>query len=127
MNKLKEKINKVKELAERGCDGEKENAINKLKELQNKLNLTKKEKKKLRSFKLADYNDCKDIMVHCILDVDINTSIEGSKQKKELYCNLTNSEYNDVCYKFNHYYPIYNQLKVDLLKNFIIENKLGIE
>ena len=65
-------------------------------------------------------------MVHCILDVDINTSIEGSKQKKELYCNLTNSEYNDVCYKFNHY-PIYNQLKVDLLKNFIIENKLGIE
>lgn len=126
MIKLKEKINKVKELAERGCDGEKENAIIKLKELQKKLNLTKKQNKTLRSFKLADYNDCKDIMVHCILDVDINTSIEGSKQKKELYCKLTTDEYNEVCYKFNHYYPIYHQLKEDLLKNFIIDNKLGI-
>ena len=73
-----------------------------------------------------DFKDCKDIMVHCILDVDKKASIEGSKQKKELYCKLTNKEYNQVCEKFNKYYPQYLILKDNLLKNFIINNNLGI-
>lgn len=123
MGNIDEKIAKIKELAERGYDGEKQNAIQKLKELEEKY---KKEKKYLKSFKLVDYQDCKDIMVHCILDVDKNASIEGSKQKKELYCKLTNKEYNQVCEKFNKYYPQYLILKDNLLKNFIINNNLGI-
>ena len=123
---LKSKIKKVSELAERGIDGEKENAKAKLIELQEKYKTTHKQIKKQRTFKLANFEDCKDIMAHCILDVDIDAQIEGSKQKKELYCNLTKEQYDKVCENFNWYYPSYVTMKDYLLKGFVLSKKLGV-
>ena len=125
--KIKSLIKKVKELADRGDDNERDVAKMKLAELMNKYNLKKFEPKiKKRSFKLVNYEDCKDIMVHCIIDTNSKSEIEGSLQKKELYVKLTDEEYVDVCEKFNHYYPEYYKQKQLLLKAFIIKNNIGI-
>jgi hypothetical protein len=125
--KIKSLIKKVKELADRGDDNERDVAKMKLAELMNKYNLKKFEPKiKKRSFKLANYEDCKDIMVHCIIDTNSKSEIEGSLQKKELYVKLTDEEYVDVCEKFNHYYPEYYKQKQLLLKAFILKNEIGI-
>jgi hypothetical protein len=126
--KIKELIAKVKKLAERGEKGERENAKDKLKMLLDKYNITKFEESKVkeRSFKLSDFNDCKVIMVHCIIDTNKDCEINGDVRKKELYCKLSDKEYVDVCEKFNHYYPEYYRQKESLIKAFIIKNDLGI-
>ena len=127
--KIKELIAKVKKLAERGEKGERENAKDKLKMLLDKYNITKFEESKIkeRSFKLSDFNDCKVIMVHCIIDTNKDCEINGDARKKELYCKLSDKEYVDVCEKFNHYYPEYYRQKESLIKAFIIKNDLGID
>ena len=48
MDKIKEKIDKIKELANRGENGEKQNAIRKLEQLKDKYN----KRRTLKSFKL---------------------------------------------------------------------------
>ena len=127
--KIKELIAKVKTLAERGEKGERENAKDKLKMLLDKYNITKFEESKVkeRFFKLVDFNDCKTIMVHCIIDTNRDAEIIGDARKKELYCKLTDKEYVDICEKFNHYYPEYYRQKESLIKAFIIKNDLGID
>lgn len=126
--KIKQLIKKVKVMAERGDKGEREVARAKLNELTSKYQITKFEenKKKKRSFKLLDFNDCKTIMTHCILDT-CNVEIEGSLQKKELYCVLTDEQYIKVCEKFNHYYPEFYKQREAFIKAFIIKNDLGID
>ena len=126
--KIRELIKKVKVLAERGEKGERDVAKVKLKELMEKYQLTKFEesKSKKRSFKLVDFNDCKTIMVHCILDTKKTAQVEGDERKKELYCGLTDEEYIDVCEKFNHYYPEFCNQREAFVKAFILTNNLGI-
>ena len=126
--KIKSLINKVKALSEKGVGGEKENAKIKLKELLDKYNLKKfkENESKLRTFKLADFGDCKTIMTHCIIDTKKDAEIEGYKTKKELYCKLTDMEYIEVCEKFNHYYPEFHKQREAFIKAFIIKNDLGI-
>jgi hypothetical protein len=126
--KIKELIKKVKALAERGEKGERDVAKSKLTELMDKYKITKFEesKRKKRTFRLADFNDCKTIMVHCILDTQPKADIEGSLQKKELYCLLTDEEYIDICEKFNHYFPEFHRQREAFTKAFIIKNDLGI-
>lgn len=129
-------VKKVQKLSEAGIQGEKETAKVMLEKLLQKYNLKKfelSEKPKKRTFKLANYNDCRAIMTHCILDTVDGISIEGLKSKKELYCKLSDEQYIDVCEKFNHYYPIYHsqiqrheKQKDALLKAFLIKNNLGI-
>ncbi len=129
-------IGKVKKLSEQGIKGEKVNAQEMLVKLLKKYNLSKFDlvnKPKKRTFKLVNYNDCQVIMTHCILDTIEEAKINGIKQKKELYCNLTDEQYVDVCEKFNHYYPLYyeqiqnhEKKKETLLKAFLIKNNLGI-
>jgi hypothetical protein len=122
MDKIKEKIDKIKELANRGENGEKQNAIRKLEQLKDKYN----KRRTLKSFKLLDYQDCKDIMVHCILNTDIDAKIEGNERRKEIYCELSDEEYRIVCETFNKFYPQYFDLRKNLLKNFIIQHNLGL-
>ena len=126
--KIRSLIKKVKALAEHGELGEKESAKVKLNQLLDKyqIKIFEEAKKKKRSFKLADFGDCKTIMVHCIFDTDSIAKIEGSKQKKELYCKLTDEEYIDVCEKFNHYYPDFYRQREAFIKAFILKNDLGI-
>jgi hypothetical protein len=126
--KIKEKIKKVKALAERGDVGEKETAKKKLKELTETYGKLKDKEKSLknRTFKLADFNDCKTIMVHCILDSNPEAQIEGSSNKKEIYVRLTDEQYANTVSKFNHYYPIYVQQKESFLIAFILKNNLGV-
>lgn len=126
--KVMELIRKVRTLAERGENGERDNAKVKLRELMEKYQITKFEesKKKKRSFKLADFNDCKTIMVHCILDTVAKAKIDGSLQKRELYCNMTDVQYIEVCEKFNHYYPEFHRQREAFVKAFILKNDLGI-
>ena len=125
---IKKLIAKVRNLAERGDKGERDNAKAKLQILLKKYNIKKfeEQKNKERSFKLSDFGDCKTIMVHCILDTKKDSEITGDTRKKELYCKLTDEEYVDVCEKFNHYYPEYHKQKECFLKAFIITNDLGI-
>lgn len=125
--KIKSLMKKIKELADRGDAYERDVARDKLKELMAKYNLKKFEPKvKMRSFKLANYEDCKDIMVHCIIDTEPKSQIEGSLKSKELYVKLTDEQYVDVCEKFNHYYPEYYRQKQLFLKAFILKNEIGI-
>lgn len=126
--KIKALMVKIKALADNGIDGEKETAKIKLNELLQKYNIKKFEEKskKKRVFKLADFNDCLTIMTHCIIDTDENAKIEGIKAKKEIYCKLTDSEYIDVCEKFNFYFPIFDNQRKNFVKAFIIKNNLGI-
>jgi len=126
--RIKDLIKKVRVLAERGEKNERDVAKVKLAELMEKYQLTKFEesKSKKRSFKLIDFCDCKTIMVHCILDTNATTTIDGSLQKKELYCNLTDEEYVNVCEKFNHYYPEFVNQREAFMKAFILTNDLGI-
>ena len=126
--KIKALMVKVKALADKGEGGEKETAKRKLAELLHKYNITKfdERKYKKRTFKLADFNDCKTIMIHCIIDTNKTSQIEGYKAKKELYCKLSDEEYVEVCEKFNHYYPIFNRQRESFVKAFILKNDLGI-
>lgn len=126
--KIKSLMVKLKALADNGVDGEKETAKVKLNELLQKYNIKKFEEKskKKRVFKLADFNDCLTIMTHCIIDTDKKAKIEGIKAKKEIYCKLTDSEYIDVCEKFNFYFPIFVNQRENFVKAFIIKNNLGI-
>ena len=128
LNKIKVLISKVEALADKGVGGEKENAKIKLKELLDKYNIKKfkENENKLRTFKLADFGDCKTIMTHCIIDTKKDAEIEGYKTKKELYCKLTDKEYIEVCEKFNHYYPEFYKQREAFIKAFIIKNDLGI-
>ena len=82
-------------MADKGEGGEKENAKIKLRELLERYNIKKFEEKasKKRVFKLADFNDCKTIMIHCIIDTLKSAKIEGYKAKKEIYCKLTDEQY----------------------------------
>lgn len=126
--KIKLLMSKVKALADKGEAGERETAKRKLAELLVKYNITKFEesKYKKRSFKLSDFNDCKTIMVHCILDTVPKIDIDGNRSKKELYCKLTDEQYIDVCQKFNHYFPEFHKQREAFVKAFIIKNDLGI-
>lgn len=126
--KIKLLIQKVRALADKGEGGEKENAKRKLSELLEKYNIKKFEEKasKKRVFKLADFNDCKTIMTHCIIDTLKSAKIEGYKSKKEIYCKLTDEQYIDVCQKFNHYFPTFVRQRENFIKAFILKNDLGI-
>jgi len=126
--KIKALIKKVKVLSERGEGGERETAKIKLKELTDKYQIKKLDESKnvKRDFRLVDFNDCKTIMTHCILDTKPTAKISGNEKKQELYCTLTDVEYIEVCEKFNHYYPEFYKQKELLLKAFIIKNDLGI-
>lgn len=126
--KIKLLMQKVRALADKGEGGEKENAKRKLAELLERYNIKKFEEKasKKRTFKLADFNDCKTIMIHCIIDTNKNAKIEGYKAKKEIYCKLTDEQYIDVCQKFNHYFPIFIRQRENFIKAFILKNDLGI-
>lgn len=126
--KIKELIKKVKILSERGEKNERFVAKAILKDLMAKYQIKKfdEDKNKKRVFKLVDFGDCKTIMVHCILDTKPKASVDGSKQKKELYCFLTDEEYVSVCEKFNHYYPEFVKQREVFVKAFILANNLGI-
>ena len=125
---IKAKLKKVKALAEKGEKGERETAKKMLKDLTEKYSNIKLKEKKLRkrTFKLADFEDCKTIMVHCILNANPDASIEGNLRRKELYVRLTNEEYSNVVFTFNHYYPIYASQKSSFLIAFILKNNLGV-
>ena len=126
--KIKLLMQKVRALADKGEGGEKENAKIKLSELLEKYNIKKFEEKssKTRVFKLADFSDCKIIMIHCIIDTLKSSKIEGCKAKKEIYCKLTDEQYIDVCQKFNHYFPTFVRQRENFIKAFILKNDLGI-
>ena len=126
--KIKDLLQKVKSLADKGDAGERDNAKKILNKLLLKDHILKFDisKYKKRTFKLADFQDCKTIMAHCILDTLSNASIDGSKSKKELYVKLTDEQYIDVCQKFNHYYIEFVKQREAFIKAFIIKNNLGI-
>ena len=125
---IKALIEKVRELALRGDDGEKSNAESKLKLLMDKYRIRKfeEEQELERVFKLADFGDCKTIMVHCILDTKADACITGNERRKEIYCVLSDEQYIDVCEKFHHYFPLFYKQKDAFVKAFIIKNNLGI-
>lgn len=125
---IKKLIEKVKPLAERGEMGEKDSANEKLRYLYKVYKVKKSEerKNKKRSFKLLDFGDCKTIMVHSILDSSPTAEIQGNEISKELYCKLTDEQYDEVCQKFNYYYAEYIKQRESFLKAFILKNNLGI-
>lgn len=128
IKRFRNKLKKVKALSQKGEAGEREAAKNKLKQLRQKWGgLNENEAKyKNRSFKLHDFEDCKTIMIHCILDSNNKAEIEGHLRKKELYTFLTDEQYADAIAKFNHYYPLYLKQKQSLLIAFLLKNNIGL-
>jgi hypothetical protein len=121
-------LKKVKALADAGDTHERIVAQEKLSSLMKKYKIAKftEKAKKKRVFKLVNFEDCKTIMVHCILDTNESCQIDGSIQKKELYAAMTDLEYVDVVEKFSHYYPLYIKQKECLLVAFLLKNNLGV-
>ena len=66
-------------------------------------------------------------MIHCILDSAMGVKIEGNEHRKELYCELNDEQYAEICNKFNYYYPEYYKQRESFLKAFILKNNLGIQ
>ncbi len=130
--RLFELIKKLRTMATRGgTPAEKNLAKIKLKELAEKYKINPDEyyvdiPKKKKVFKVADWDDYKNIMVHCILDTAPFTEITGSQSERKLIANLTTKEFDEVLKKFSHYYELFRKEKEALLAAFILKNNLGI-
>ncbi len=130
--RLFELIAKLRTMAARGgTPAEKSLAELKLKELSEKYSINPDEyfidiPKKKRVFKVADWNDYKNIMVHCILDTAPFTEITGNESELKLIANLSTKEFDEVLKKFSHYYELFRKEKEALLVAFILKNNLGI-
>ena len=131
LDKVKSLISKVRELAERGVEGERNSAQDKLELLLKKYGLKlkdiEKENRLKRTFRISNKDDCITIITQTIWDVAPKTEIKQHNRKLEIYCNLTAEQYLEVCEKFEYYWKLYQQEKKEFTVAFVIKNKLGTD
>ncbi len=129
-DKLKNLLLKIKELSERGVNGEKESAEKKLHELLNKydLELTDieiKDKFK-RTFRIKNREDYITVLSHVIWSVSPKVNIKENTRKLEVYCSLTNEHYIEVCERFDYYWSLWCSDKTQMLMAYIVKNGLTV-
>ncbi len=123
-------IPKLIAMAEKGEPGERDVAKEKLKQLLKKYSLSEndlqKSKSKERVFKVNDWDDHMNLLLHCILDTKPEASMNGDKKARKICVLLTDLEYLEVAEKFNFYWSEYIKLKHSVFAAFILKNEIGI-
>lgn len=127
LDKIKQTLIKVKELAERGEDGEKQVAQNKLKTLLDKYGIDiseiEFEKPIERNIKHHKDSDSRTILVQVIASVR-KTGIFITKNKHLAHAELTYDEYIEVLEKYKYFWGLYKKQKHIFQQAFITRNGL---
>lgn len=131
LEKIKELLKKVQALAERGIEGEKENAKEKLKILLAKYNVSLSEiiknRKTKREFSLKNTGDCAEILLHCILDTEPKAKVWITPSLRKTTVWLNPQQFITVTEKFKYYWKLYETQKKQFLHAFLVKNNLGID
>lgn len=130
LDRLKNLISKVKELADRGVDGEQNAAKEKLQELLEKYGIKLKDieqqNRSKRTFRIVNKDDCVTILSQVIWDVVPKTKISQHVRALEVYCLLTDEQYIEVCEKYNYYWKLWCEEKKYTLIAFVAKNHIGV-
>lgn len=123
-------IAKVAKLAERGVDGEKQSAINKLNQLCLKYGIEyvglDELESKVRTFKYSTF-ESKTILAHCIWDAIPDVDIQGDSSIKSLFVICTLSQFVEIKERYKHYYKIYKEECKTFMTAFILKNNIGVK
>lgn len=125
------KIKKLSELAERGIDGERENAKELLKQLREKYEIESKdvedEEEKYHSWKYKDGYE-KELLSWIFFKVigvdETYVPIRYATQKKEIGCYCTEWEYDEICFLYNFYIDYFRKELKDFVVAFARAQKL---
>jgi len=130
LDRLKNLISKVKELADRGVDGERDSAQKTLEKLLKKYGIKLKDieqqNKTKRTFRIVNKDDCITILSQIIWDVVPDAKIKQHVRALEIYCSLNNEQYIEVCEKYEYYWKLWCEEKKHTLIAFVVKNNLGV-
>jgi hypothetical protein len=130
LDRLKNLIGKVKGLADRGVDGERDSAQNTLEKLLNKYGIKLKDieqqNKTKRTFRIVNKDDCITVLSQIIWDVVPDAKIKQHIRALEIYCSLTNEQYIEVSEKYQYYWKLWCEEKQHTLIAFVVKNNLGV-
>lgn len=128
--KIKNILLKIKELADRGEEHERNVAHNKLEFLLKKYKLSYSDlisnKPQHRRFEIDDKNDCLRLLSQCIWGVCIGTEI-NYKGKFVYVSPITTEQFIEINEKFNYYWDEYKKQREVFFIAFISKNNLGVE
>lgn len=126
--KLKELLDKLKAMAERGEKNERIVAQIKLEDLIRKYGILSHESKSnKRIIKVKDWLEHKNLLLQCIIDTKPDAKMEGYKAGKKIMVVLNDLEYILVCEKLEFYWKKYLHQKDALFIAFVVKNRIGIE
>ena len=135
LDKIRELALKIKELATRGEDNERDVAQNKLETLILKYGLSFEDicetTSLKRIFKVHNNTDCVDLLSQCIWDVNPTAPVSKVSSKKQVLATLTSSQFIEVSEKFEYFWSLYikqrdeylNKLRDEFFVGFIVKNK----
>lgn len=127
LDKIKQTLVKVKALADRGTEGEKKAAEEKLKKLLTKygIDITEIDNQEVRERDFKHYRDLDSrmILVQVIASVR-NTAIFLTKKDHQVHAEMTYNEYIEVLEKYKYFWTLFKKQR-DLFKQaFITRNGL---
>lgn len=127
LDKIKQTILKVKELAERGADGERQVAQNKLKSLLHKYGINiselQSDSTQERIIKHHKHPDSRKILVQVICSVK-KTTMWKLKKGYGIVADLSYDDYIEVIEKYKYFWKLYTKQKEIFFQAFITNNKL---
>ncbi len=130
LDKIKNLLEKVQALAERGIEGEREAAKGKLKILLEKYNITLREitknKKTKRTFSLKNTTDCASIFFHVVMDVEPKANLRILASSRQMFVWLTPQQFIEVTEKYRYFWKLYEKQKELFLHAFLIKNNIGL-
>ncbi len=127
LDKIKKTLLKVKELAERGENGERVSAQVKLETLLSKYNLDiselQSENPVERSISHHRDADARTILVQVIMSIT-NENVFITKGKYVAHAKLTSEQYIEVVEKYKYFWRLYLKQKKIFMRAFVTKNKL---
>ncbi len=128
LNRIKTIIQKVKQLADRGIDGEKEAAQRQLNKLLLKYDLTLDDIEELeereREFKHAKNPDARQLLAQCIFSVCGTIKVHAIKSEYRLSATMKTDQYIEVTEKYEYYWKLYKEQKAIFFEAFAQRNNL---
>ena len=130
LDKVKNLIKKVKALADKGIDGERESAQQTLEKLLKKYGIKSKDieqnNKTKRTFRIVNKDDCITILSQIIWDVVPDAKIKQHVRALEIYCSLTNEQFIEISEKYQYYWKLWCEEKQHTIIAFVVKNNLGV-
>ena len=124
-SKILDLAKKINELAKRGEDGERENAIAKLETLMNKYQITlvdiEEEIRTVRKFTISAARE-KSLLLQ--IAVSVNDNLTYVQRKYSLYFNLTPSEFIEMDFKWETYRAAFEKEYAVFYSAFINKNNI---